>query len=35
MDYVKDKINQASENIQGKGAEAQAEGDKSEFSVYS
>lgn len=29
MDFVKDKINQASETLQGKGAEAQAETDKS------
>jgi hypothetical protein len=28
MDYVKDKVNQASETLQGKGAEASAEQNK-------
>jgi Glucose-repressible protein Grg1 len=31
MDFVKDKVNQVSETIQGKGAEASAEQNKREF----
>jgi Glucose-repressible protein Grg1 len=31
MDFVKDKVNQVSETIQGKGAEASAEQNKRDF----
>jgi hypothetical protein len=33
MEFVKDKVNQASETIQGMGAQAQAKGDKGELAV--
>jgi hypothetical protein len=33
MDFVKDKVNQATETIQGKGAQAKATGDKGELAV--
>ena len=35
MDYVKDKVNQASEAIQGKGSEAAAKQDKGELTANS
>lgn len=35
MDYLKDKANKLSETVQGSGAQAQAEGDKSKLVVAS